>query len=319
MPFDPPPPLTAALARETGDHARIDLRAAAETLSNTYRAGHSIPENLTPPARAAYLAVRFPATYAIAARVWEQVLARHPVSGIHTVLDAGAGPGTASLALGATLGALRATLLERDVGWRAPALRLAAATGIAAEFVPGNLALLGGVARHDAVVASHVLNELAVDARTRVVGALWAAAGEMLVLIEPGTPSGFASIRAARDLILSRGGHVVAPCTHGLGCPVQGQDWCHFEVQIERTALHRAVKSGSLSHESGKFSYVALARTALPAEAGGRIVRRPIRASGHAHFDLCREGRIERVTVSRKQGEAYRRARDAAWGDLLES
>lgn len=319
MPFDPPPPLAAALARETGEHARIDLRAAAETLSNTYRAGRSIPESLTPPARAAYLAVRFPATYAIAARVWEQVLARHPTSGIHTVLDAGAGPGTASLALGAATGALRATLLERDAGWRAPALRLAAAIGVAADFVPGNLASLAKLDRHDAVVASHVLNELSIDARTSVVGALWAAAGEMLVLIEPGTPSGFASIRVARDMIISRGGHVVAPCMHGLGCPVQGQDWCHFDVQVERTALHRAVKSGSLSHESGKFSYVALSRTAPPAVAAGRIVRRPIRASGHAHFDLCREGRIERVTVSRKQGDAYRRARDAVWGDLLES
>jgi ribosomal protein RSM22 (predicted rRNA methylase) len=51
----------------------------------------------------------------------------------------------------------------------------------------------------------------------------------------------------------------------------------------------------------------------------GRIVRRPIRASGHAHFDLCREGRIERVTVSRRQRDEWRAARDALWGDLLDS
>lgn len=318
MPFDPPPPLAAALLRETETHDRAALRAASETLSNSYRSGLGIPARLAPVARAAYLAARFPSTYAIATRAWSQVLARHAGGPFETVLDAGAGPGTASLALAATQGATQATLLERDEGWKPAAERLAAAMGMTARFIPGNLSALVDVGQHDAVVASHVLNELPLDERRRVAGALWEAAGQVLLLIEPGTQAGFASIRAARDFILSLGGHALAPCAHGLACPVQGDDWCHFDVQVERTALHRAVKSGTLSHESAKFSYVALARTAPPATTAGRIVRRPIRASGHAHFDLCRDGRIERVTVSRKQGDTWRRARDAAWGDLLD-
>lgn len=319
MPFDPPAPLAAALALETADHPHAAMRTAAETLSNSYRTGLSIPAHLTPLARSAYLAVRFPSTYAVAARVWSQVRARIGDRPVRTVLDSGAGPGTASLALAAMQAGLRATLLERDAGWRPTALRLAGAVGLHADFVAGDAGSLGPSARHDAVVASHVLNELPADRRTGVVHALWQATGDVLVLIEPGTQPGFASIRAARDLILSLGGHAVAPCTHGLGCPVQGDDWCHFDVQVERTALHRSVKSGTLSHESAKFSYVALARTAPPETLSGRIVRRPIRAGGHAHFDLCREGRIERVTVSRRQREAWRAARDSVWGDMLDS
>jgi len=318
MPFDPPAPLAAAIALETADHPRAALRAAAETLSNSYRTGLAIPVTLTPVARAAYLAVRFPSTYAVAARVWSQVRARLGDRPVRTILDSGAGPGTASLAFAATTAGLRATLLERDAGWRPTALRLAGAAGLQADFVAGDAGGPGVAGRHDAVVASYVLNELAPERRISVVDALWRATGDVLVLIEPGTQAGFASIRAARDSLLSLGGHAIAPCTHGLACPVQEGDWCHFDVQVERTGLHRALKSGSLSHESAKFSYVALARTPPPVMSAGRIVRRPIRASGHAHFDLCREGRIERVTVSRRQRDQWRAARDAVWGDLME-
>ena len=318
MPFDPPPPLATALANETGAHARARLQAAAESLSERYRSGRSIPVTLSPQERAAYLAVRFPSTYAISAQVVAQVLDRVDPGTINTVLDAGAGPGTSSLALSARIPGLRTTLLERDAGWGSAALNLAHSVGLEARFVQGNLTALQGIGSHDAVFASHVLNELAPETRKAVASDLWAATGKLLVIIEPGTPAGFASVRMVRDAILSLGGYPVAPCTHALACPVQGDDWCHFDVQVERTALHRAVKSGSLSHESAKFSYVALVRTAPPETTAGRIVRRPIRASGHAHFALCRDGRIERVTVSRKQGDTWRRARDAAWGDLLD-
>lgn len=49
------------------------------------------------------------------------------------------------------------------------------------------------------VVAAYVLGELAGKAeRARYVEALWARTGSMLVLVEPGTPSGYATILDAR-------------------------------------------------------------------------------------------------------------------------
>lgn len=319
MPLGPPRMLADALARETSAHTRVALQTAAQDLSQRYRSGTSIPATLSPITRAAYLAARFPSTYAIAASVWQRIIARLGGPAEGSVLDAGAGPGTASLALCAISGPRAVTLLERDAGWRDTALRLAHVMQSQPRFIAGDLGTASGLSLHATVVASHVLNEMPRESGLAAVLGLWRLAGNLMVLIEPGTPSGFAAIRTAREAIMQQGGHVIAPCTHARACPIAEGDWCHFDVQVERTALHRAVKSGTLSHESGKFSYLAMTRRPAAPLDGGRIVRRPIQGSGHVHLDVCIQGRIERQTISRRQGAAYRQARDLVWGDLLES
>ena len=45
----------------------------------------------------------------------------------------------------------------------------------------------------------------------------------MLVLVEPGTPQGFARIREARAALIAEGAHIVAPCTHENVCPMEGR------------------------------------------------------------------------------------------------
>lgn len=314
-----PAPLAAALAQETASHDRSSLAKASESLSMSYRSRSGIRRALSPVERAAYLAARFPSTFAAARAVWRHVVPRTSSLDIRTLLDAGSGPGTASWALFAEAQAPDITLLERDAGWQQSAQAFARALDARCQFVNGQLEDTGRLGPHDAVVASYALNELDTAQQAATVQRLWRLAGSLLVLIEPGTPAGFATIRAARQLVLSAGGTVVAPCTHQLDCPVRGDDWCHFDVQVERSALHRSLKSGTLSHETEKFSYIAFQRADAPADRRGRVVRRPIRAKGHMHFDICREGQIERVTISKRQGDAYRSARDTDWGDLLET
>lgn len=299
-------------------HERSLLAKASESLSNSYRSRAGIRRTLSAVERAAYLATRFPSTFAAARSVWQQVRARTPDVRIETVLDAGAGPGTASWAFCAGESPRQVTLLERDAGWQPSAQTFAQALDARMDFVNGHLETMQAVHAHDAVIACYSLNELDMSQQVAAAKRLWQLSLSMLVIIEPGTPAGFATVRAARAVILGEGGHVAAPCTHDLACPITGDDWCHFDAHVERSALHRSLKSGTLSHESEKFSYVAFVRSPREDSDQGRVVRRPIRAKGHAHFDLCRRGIIERVTVSKRQGDAYRTARDTHWGDLLD-
>jgi ribosomal protein RSM22 (predicted rRNA methylase) len=129
---------------------------------------------------------------------------------------------------------------------------------------------VGGVS--DLVVAAYVLGELRSDSeRQRVVKKLWDRTKGMLVLIEPGTPSGSMNIMKARHEILgitpldeysapgrgrAGGGegedgkdgssslnvdcHVVAPCPHDGRCPLEGRrSWCHFATKYKRPYFQR--------------------------------------------------------------------------------
>ena len=62
---------------------------------------------------------------------------------------------------------------------------------------------------HDLVVASYVLTEMQSDAeRQQAVDMLWRQAKDVLVLVEPGTPSGSAFVRQARSQVPAHGLHL---------------------------------------------------------------------------------------------------------------
>ena len=92
------------------------------------------------------------------------------------------------------------------------------------------------------------------------------------------------------------------------------RDWCHFSQRLGRTALHRRLKSGELGYEDEKFSYVVASK--LPVcKAAARIVRHPTVRKGHLELQLCAPGGLRKETVTRSQGEKYKQARKAKWGE----
>ena len=93
-----PETLLDAVEAELQQHDPNAIRNAADALSRSYRGQAGIAPALSPLARAAYLAVRFPSTFASASVVWNQLAQILASTGVETVLDVGAGPGTASLA-----------------------------------------------------------------------------------------------------------------------------------------------------------------------------------------------------------------------------
>jgi ribosomal protein RSM22 (predicted rRNA methylase) len=286
------------------------LKRAAAEISNAYREGSALPLK-TPERLAAYLVTRMPATYAAANAVLREVRDRLAGATVESVLDAGAGSGGASLAAIQWLKPKRLTLVERNSGMASFARELLPDAQIRCE----DFTHAARLEPHDVVVASYALGEAP---GAHVISRLWEAARLALVVIEPGTPRGFALIREIRSQLLASGAHMLAPCPRADECPVTGSDWCHFAARVERTSLHRRVKEAELNYEDEKFSYVAVCRESVPLPAA-RIVRHPLHRPGLITLETCTPRGFETVRAAKRDREKFRAARRADWGDPLGS
>jgi ribosomal protein RSM22 (predicted rRNA methylase) len=299
------------------------LAKAAAELSDTYRNREfAAPALKTSEQRVAYLMVRMPATYAACRRALEETAGRIAGLAPESFLDLGAGPGTASWAASAVFSTLRSvTLIERDASMAnlgrelmrdssSEALRSATWTqGDLSQDLPAKTA--------DVVMLSYVLGELSAPAAERLVQRAWAATNQALVIVEPGTKVGFAQIERIRTKMIAAGSEIAAPCPHHEKCPMAATgDWCHFSQRLERTAEHRRLKKGDLGHEDEKFSYTAF--TKLGAQrAESRIVRHPSYRPKQVQLTLCTSEGLKQTTITKSQGERYREAKKAEWGEAF--
>lgn len=301
------------------------LATVAADLSLRYRAGTPAQNGSFARSRddiAAYAAVRLPATYAATYAALRQVRERLPAWVPATLADIGAGPGTAMWAAVAVWPDLaRITLVEREAEMIAFGQRLAAEASRAAvqqaTWIKADLLGTWDSAPHDLVITSYVLGELPEPQHAVFIQRLWERTAGTLVLIEPGTPAGFARIRQARHQLIAAGAHTVAPCPHDLPCPMLDDNWCHFSQRVARSRLHRQVKGGDLGFEDEKFAFAAMSRL-MPEPIRGRVIRHPQVQKGHIDLELCTpEQGIQRTIVTRKDRVRFRQARDLRWGAAL--
>ncbi len=315
-----PATLRAAIGRALEGHPPAELLRGSDELSARYRAETRDGRRHVDSAAAAraYLAVRLPATFAATTAAFAAAASARPDFSPATLLDFGAGPGTATWAAAATWPSLgAATLIEASGAMRAAGEALGAPQGVRSDYFAADLAVAGQPPPPgaDLVVLAYVLGELQPAQRTPLIERLWSAAAEMLVIVEPGTTAGWQRILLARDRLLAAGAHIVAPCPHAAPCPVSPPDWCHFSARLDRSRVHRLAKGAERSFEDEKFAYLVAARTpSRPAPA--RVIARPLHQSGRATLKLCRaDGTLAFETISRREGDRYRDARRAEWGD----
>jgi ribosomal protein RSM22 (predicted rRNA methylase) len=238
-----------------------------------------------------------------------------------SLLDIGAGPGTASwAAIEAWPNLAGVTMLDSNRHFLAVAEQLAAASDHAAlaraEFRQSDVS--GLLPKSDVVVAAYALAELEQQRLLGVVAALWEACSGMLVLVEPGTPAGYGRLMAARALLIDDGARMVAPCPHAERCPIQPPDWCHFSERLPRSRDHMRAKAASVPFEDEKFAYLAVAREVGPiATIDARILAPPRDSKAALTFKLCTPaGLIERA-VPRRDRASFARWRRLKWGDAF--
>lgn len=298
-----------------------EIQRAAELLSRRYRAETRdgrlhVADDL---AAKAYLATRLPATFAAVRQAFGEVAARREGFLPTTLLDVGAGPGTALWAAREEWDALAsAIMVEASPAMRQAGTRLAQSSGLSVSWRAAKVEDgLTDLEKADLVTLCYVLDELTPAARDTLVDRLWALCGDTLVIVEPGTPAGWQRIVAARERLVAAGAHVIAPCPHEAPCPIAAPDWCHFSRRVARSRLHRAAKGGEVPWEDEKFCYVAVSRH--PADDRPALVLTPPRtASGMVRLKLClAQGTVEERLVTRREGTRFKAARKTDWGDTF--
>ena len=318
-----PPQLSAAIGAAAQGVPAKDIARSVQALTARYRGesqagGRAIRSDVDV---LAYLSYRLPATYAAVAAALAATAARRPGWGPGTLLDLGAGPGTAMWAAAELWPSVEAiTLVETDPRMVATGRRLAQASSNRAirdaRWCEADMSAGGELPHCEMVVAAYSLGELPSARLGEVAKRLWGVCQDTLVVIEPGTPSGFATVRAIRDLLRTEGAQTVAPCPHQDACPMDDGRWCHFSERLERSRLHRATKGTTLAYEDEKYSYVALSRTpGSPIDA--RVVGHPRTQSGRVSLDLCTAAGLRSEMVSRRDRDRYRIAQRARWGSAL--
>jgi ribosomal protein RSM22 (predicted rRNA methylase) len=314
-----PEELLAAIQSEIQGVEASALARASVELTRHYKAAAFHVAITGRAHRAAYLAARLPATFAANVSVFSEAQRLAPGLEIESLLDLGGGPGTSLCAAAEVFPGLRkATVVESDEAWlelgRKWTLQSSRPALQETQWIRHDLSANFDVPPHDLVMMSYTLGELPGAAGQAALRRAWAFARKLLVIIEPGTMRGFATVLAARDTLIADGASLLAPCPHHDTCPMAAaNDWCHFAQRLERSPLHRRIKGGSLAYEDEKFSYVVARKQHLPM-APSRIVRHPRKHSGHVQLTLCTHQGLETRTVTRSDRQKYKLARHAEWG-----
>jgi ribosomal protein RSM22 (predicted rRNA methylase) len=321
-----PVALRQVLAAMLEGASRRAIAERAARLSDAYRGGRASCEAVSDATDVtAYLLARLPATYAAVSAVFSEILNRTRDFSPCTMLDVGAGPGTASWAAVAAWPALaQLTMLDHNPLFRDLARQLAGQSGqpalASAEYLARDLAATDpALPSADLVVASYALAEMAEERVPALAATLWKACTGLLVVVEPGTPAGFRRILACRDVLLGADAALVAPCPHALPCPLKAPDWCHFAQRLSRSRDHLLVKDATVPFEDEKFSYLVAARAAvLQAPAKARLLAAPRTGKAEIAMTVCTEGERREIKIPRRDRAAYARFRHARWGDAIE-
>ena len=315
-----PAELKAALGAKLEGLSRQDVVARAAAISKTYREGGNSGTITSETDALAYALARMPATYAALIACLNALQEIRPDFAPHSLLDVGAGPGTASWAAAEAFPTLASfSLLDANPALRALALEFANARSRlgAANYQLGQArALLARNEDADLLIASYVIGELGESERRDVADTMWTKTRDTLVIVEPGTPAGYARIIAARAQLIASGAHVAAPCPHDRACPLHAPDWCHFAQRLPRSRAHMQMKGAEVPFEDEKFSYVILTR-APPAQRSARVLAPPIVGKAEIAARICTPDGVTLAKVPRRDKAAYARARRWGWGDAV--
>lgn len=278
----------------------------------------------------AYSLARMPATFGALEEIVDKIIGEF--DDVHSLLDVGSGTGAVPWVMDGYFNLTDIICLEREPAMINMGTKLMSSGSQClkdAKWVKYDIEKENIDYKADIVTASYVLNELTEEIRIKAVEQMWEATNRLLIIIEPGTPVGFSNIKKIREMLILKGGKIVAPCVHHKSCEKTEEDWCHFSCRIIRTSIHRDLKSGDAPYEDEKFSYIVVEKvkedtnSLISKEKNfcerhcGRILRHPQVRKGHIIMEVCTSQGIKNITISKREGEIYKACKKLKQGDKM--
>src|ERR1700736_6751700 len=193
---DLPAELKAALDARLQGLSRNDAAERAALISQTYRDGGGSTAIRTEADALAYALARMPATYAAVTASLNALAEIRPDFAPASLLDVGAGPGTATWAAAEAFPSLQSfALLDANDALRALALNLFSDSFRLREtnYERGEArSALAKAGAADLVIASYMIGEIGAAEQKALAELMWQKTGDTLLVVEPGTPAGYA-------------------------------------------------------------------------------------------------------------------------------
>ena len=177
--------------------------------------------------------------------------------------------------------------------------------------------------KSDVVLASFSMNEMNKTDRIKLLNKMWLLSNKYILIIEPGTPTAHREMMGYKEYLISLGGKVIAPCMNDQ-CPIlkdRNDDWCHFQVRLQRPTVEVKIKEGDRNFEDEKFTFLLFSKNKNNESYLNKesiVIRRPMIQKGKISLNVCtKNGTIEQKIFTKKDGEIYKRAKKLSIGDYI--
>jgi SAM-dependent methyltransferase len=329
------PWLLAAYRQARGSSGGSKDRLAPNELASVGKAVRKLSLGLTrerdlageryledPHLRAAYLLFYWPVSYAQARRVLSEL-----PGPLGDVLDLGCGAAPAAFAA-LDAGARRATGSDRSRSALDIAGYLGQRRGLPLRLSRWSEGQKLPEGHYDLIVCQHLLNELSAPQRLTLCHELLLMLRPhgTLLLLEPALRATSRDLLMLRDVLVSEGHAIRAPCLWRGACQAldRPSDWCHGERDWDPPELLLQIaRAAGLHKESLKMSYLAVAPPGEPWRdpPPGRVLRivsERLAGKGRTRYIGCGpEGRMGLALQDKHVGDGNALFSDLHRGDVI--
>jgi len=228
------------------------------------------------PSRAAYLSYFFPLNYLRCRKVVQEGLRTGFFSNLSSSYDFGCGPGPLSLAIKDVLSPKRWNYLGTDQSMKAIEYFLKWP-----DFKKAPDSFQWN--KNSLLTFSYSLNEL-----TSLPSFFYQA--ENILIIEPSTKWHSQNLIEHREILISKGYSIWAPCLHQKQCPLKQhkKDWCHFKTPWHMPMwFQKILEQLPMKNQVLGYSYLLASRRLAPEQNGYRIIGDPRKEKGKTRWLMC--------------------------------